>query len=271
MKALSGLLFLAFSAPVLLAQQAQLSSNQEPNGQGQNGAPEVTMHDGGVRQTIESIYIPPIPNAPFTAIVHTQWIRTLPDGGTFTVVNQRQIARDSTGRIYEERWLLVPKDGKVKSQMNVIQIGDPVAHMLYNCFTLRMPHRCELLDYRGTTTAVYHPPLGQSGPLPDGSGFRTHEDLGNQDLAGVETVGTRDTTTINQGVFGNDRPYNMMREFWYATSLGINMRSEITDPHFGKQIFTVTDVSLSEPDPKLLQVPEGFDVVDHRKSAAPAQ
>ena len=266
MKALSGFLLLAFSASMLPAQQAQLSSNWQ-----QNGSPEVTMHDGGVRQTLESIYIPPIPNAPFTAVVHTQWIRTLPDGGTLTVVNQRQIARDSTGRIYEERWLLVPKDSNVKSQMNVIQIVDPVAHTLHNCFTLQTPHRCELLDYRGATTAVYRPPAVQNGPLPDGSGFRTHEELGSQDLAGIETVGTRDTTTINQGVMGNDRPYNIVREFWYAASLGINIRSEINNPSFGKQIFTVTDVTLSEPDPKLFQLPDGYEVVDRRKSAAPAE
>ncbi len=229
------------------------------------------MHDGGVRQTLESIYIPPIPNAPFSAIVHTQWIRSLPEGGTITLVNQRLVARDSEGRIYEERWLLVPKDGKVTSQMNAIQIADPVAHTLYNCFTLQTPRRCQLLDYRGTTTAVYRPPVGQSGPLPNGSGFRTHEELGNQDLAGIETVGSRDTTTINQGVLGNDRAYSTMREFWYAASLGINIRSELTNPSFGRQIFTLTDVSTSEPDPKLFKLPEGFTVADRRRLPETAQ
>jgi hypothetical protein len=152
--------------------------------------------------------------------------------------------------------------------MNVLQVGDPAAHTLYNCFLLSTPHRCTLDTFRETVLAVYRPPVGLSGPLPDGAGFRTHEELGSQSLSGIETVGMRDTTTYNQGVFGNDRPFNRMREFWFAASLGINLRSEITDPSFGRQIFTVTDVSLSEPDPKLFVIPDGFEVVDRRKPSA---
>ncbi|HZP06091.1 MAG TPA: hypothetical protein VFB43_14410 [Terracidiphilus sp.] len=270
MKALPGFLLLALSFSLLSAQQPQILPDQAQN-QEQNGVPTVTMHDGGVDQVLQSIYVPPILNAPFTAIVHTEWIRSLSDGGTFTVVNQRQIARDSTGRLYEERWLLVPKGGKVKSLMNVIQIADPSAHTLCNCFLLRKPRQCVIENYRASATAVYRPSQEQNSPLPNGDGFRTHEDLGIQDISGIATVGTRDTTTINQGVFGNDRPYNMIRESWFASSLGINLKSEITNPSFGKEVFTLTDVSQSAPDPKLFEIPEGFEIVDHRKSAPPAE
>lgn len=269
MKALPGFLLLAFSLPLLSA-QPPVAPNQVQD-QEQSGIPAVTMHDGGVDQVLQSIYVPPIPNAPFTAIVHTEWIRSLSDGGTFTVVNQRQIARDSTGRLYEERWLLVPKGGKVQSQMNVIQIADPSAHTLCNCFLLRKPRQCVVEDYRGSATAVYRSQQGQSGPLPNGDGFRIHENLGIQDIAGIATEGTRDTTTINQGVFGNDRPYNMIRESWFASSLGVNLKSEITNPSFGKEVFTLTDVSQSAPDPKLFEIPAGFEIVDRRKAPPPVQ
>jgi hypothetical protein len=107
--------------------------------------------------------------------------------------------------------------------------------------------------------------------MPGNTGFRTHEELGTQTLAGVDTVGTKDTTTINAGVYGNDRPFLITREFWFAASLGINLLSEITDPSFGKEIFTVTDVSLAEPDPSLYELPEGFEVADHRKTAPPQE
>lgn len=102
----------------------------------------------------------------------------------------------------------------------------------------------------------------------NGEGTDIHEDLGMQNFSGVETVGTRDTTTINPGFFGNDRPYTKTREFWFAPSLGIDLRSEVTDPSFGKQIFTVTDVNSSEPDAKLFELPAGFEVVDRRKHPA---
>lgn len=225
------------------------------------------MQDGGVSEVLQSIYIPTLLSAPFTATVRTEWIRTLPEGGSMTLVNQRRIARDSQGRIYEERWLLVPKNGKVASQMNVIQIADPSDHTLYNCFTLKEPHRCTLETLNETTTAVYKPGIQPTGPLPNNAGYGVHEDLGIRDIEGIETHGTRDTTTINEGVFGNDRPFSMTREFWHSDKLGINLVSELTDPRIGKQVFTVTDVSFSEPDPKLFELPEGFEVVDRRKAA----
>ena len=261
------LLLAAFSASAIRPQQPQADADEARD----NELPAVTMFDGGVSQVLQSIYIPPIQNAPFSATIHTQWIRPLEDGGTFTLVNQRQVARDSLGRIYEERWFLVPKNGKVRSQMYIIQIGDPTAHTLFTCFLLKMPHRCTLERYAASTTASYRPPSMASGPLPNGNGFRTHEDLGLQDIVGTETTRTRDTITYNAGVIGNDKPFNVTREFWFASKLEIDLRSELTDPKFGKEIFTVSDVNALDPDPKLFEIPEGFEVVDQRKPAAPAQ
>jgi hypothetical protein len=253
---------------LLLIACAPAGSGQQPSAQAPPSTKAIPL-GGGVTQTLQSIYIPPIPNAPFTAIIHTQWIRLLMDGGTFTLVNQRQIARDSQGRIYEERWLLVPKNGNVKSRMNVIQIADPVQHTLYNCFTLDPPHRCILETLSDRLITNYTPPVLSSGPLPGGQGFRTHEDLGIQTFAGIDCQGSRDTITLNTGVAGNDRPLNQVRESWLAPGLGIDLRLVITDPAFGKEIFSVTDVSTSEPDPQLFELPAGLPVVDRRKPPTP--
>jgi len=72
---------------------------------GQSQIPHQSMRqsDGGVRETLDSISIPPMQNAPFTATLQTEWMRAMSDGGTITLVNERQIARDRKGRIYEER------------------------------------------------------------------------------------------------------------------------------------------------------------------------
>ena len=225
------------------------------------------VNDGGVPEELDSIYIPPLQNAPFSATVHTEWIKPLASGGTYTTVNQRQIARDSLGRIYEERWNLVPKGGSAQSQMTVIQIGDPVERKLYNCFVRHMPHRCTLEKFAETPLAAYHPVIGRSGPLPNGNGFRIHEDLGIRNFDGTDAAGTRDTTTYNEGVIGNDKSFSVTREFWFAASLGIDLQTDIANPLFGEEIFTVTDLSSAEPDPALFQIPEGFTVVDQRKPA----
>jgi hypothetical protein len=76
---------------------------------------QVQAEDGGVSERLESIVIPPKPQAPFTLTLETEWVKTLSDGGTITFVNKRRIARDAKGRIYQERWALVPKDGKAES------------------------------------------------------------------------------------------------------------------------------------------------------------
>jgi len=266
-RSLPGAFLFALLLPSVWAQQAP--------------APTVEMRDGGtsvqqikkgvVAEVLESIYIPAITGAPFTAIVHTEWVRYLADGGTFTLVNQRPIARDSEGRIYQERWTLVPKNGKIASERTTIQIGDPSAHTLYNCFIFNKPRNCTLGRFNETTTAIYKPAFAKSGPLPRNQGYIAHEDLGKDSIEGIEVTGTRDTTTYNEGAIGNDRPESVKREFWYAPSLGINLRSEVSEPTFGKQTFTVTDVNLSEPDPKLYELPEGFIVVDRRKPAAPSE
>lgn len=225
---------------------------------------QMQMRDGGVSEVLQSIYIPPLLNAPFTAVVHTEWARPIPGGGTYTAVNQRRVARDSRGRIYEERWLLVPKGGNVESQMNVIQIADPNTHELYNCFTLVKPHRCNLLKFAEPPLKAFKPALRPTGPLPNSIGFTTQEDLGTRTVAGVDTVGTRETVTINTGVWGNDRPLVTVREFWQAPNIGVNLLSIVDGPRTGKQTFTLSDVSFSEPDPQLFQIPEGFQVVDRR-------
>ena len=46
--------------------------------------------------------------------------------------------------------------------------------------------------------------------------------------------------------------------------------SKRTDPSFGMQLFTITEITLSEPDAELFELPKDFKVVDHRQSDPPA-
>jgi hypothetical protein len=225
-------------------------------------APVIRRADGGAYGPMQSIFISPKAGAPFSLMLAAEWTRPMGNGGTFTMVNERRIVRDSKGRIYQERWILVPKGGKVKSQMNVFQITDPELHTWFNCEV--GTKICELLQYRLTTEQKYLPATAPSGPLPNGNGFRTHEDLGTGSTQGVDTHGYRDTTTINEGVMGNDKPMVTMREFWWSPQLAINLLSTVDEPQSGKQIFTVKELSTSEPDLSYFEIPAGYTVVDHR-------
>jgi hypothetical protein len=225
--------------------------------------------DGGTREVLESIVIPPKAKAPFSLVLQTEWVKTLYDGGTITLVNERRIARDGAGRIYQERWLLVPKNGKVKSQITTIQISDPNNHTHYNCFIMDRRNECVLTGFTPSPNAVYNFQGPPTGEMPDGQGSTIHEDLGKQFVAGMETTGTRDAVIFNPGVFGNDRKVSIEREYWYSPELGINLLSKRSDPRLGTQTFTATRLIVAEPDPKLFELPEGYHVIDRRETSLP--
>ena len=220
----------------------------------------VYQEDGGTTEILQSIFIPPKLHAPFSLTLHTEWVKTLSDGNTITLMNQRHIYRDSQGRIFQERVVLVPKTGKYVPAVTTLQYADPNAHAVFNCFQDNR-HRCVRLPYDATTDMNYQPVSPKPGPLPNGMGNGEHEDLGKQSIEGVETVGTRDRVTYNPGVFGNDAPMTVEHETWYSPQLGINLLSIRTDPRLGKQTFRATDISTAEPDPSLFQLPKGYKVV----------
>lgn len=221
--------------------------------------------DGGTRETLESIVIPPIPGAPFYATLATEAVKYSADGTTMTFVNERHIARDGQGRIYQERWVLVPKNSSVKSYMNWIQIADPKQHTLYNCSPQNKI--CDLLlydpadDLSTASLRPVHPHIADSE-----KGSQSWEDLGTRNILGVETSGVRETTVTNAGVLGNDQPLTSMTEYWHSKQLGINLVSLRSSPFFGKQTFTITELSTGQPDSQLFQLPN-YPIHDQRKNA----
>jgi hypothetical protein len=224
--------------------------------------------DGGGQEVLQSIFVPFMANAPFSLTLTAEWSRPFANGGTFTTANTRPIKRDSAGRIYQERWLMSPKGSNIPSRMSWIQIADPVAHTFYEC----EPHQkvCELRTLRDSANLRFDPVRFKSGPLKDAKGdvqgTRTHEDLGGESFAGMAVHEYRDTTTLNPGVLGNDLPMSTVRQYRFCAELGLNLSSMVEAPQIGRQVFTVTEISTSEPDPSFFQPPQGYKVVDHRKA-----
>jgi hypothetical protein len=224
--------------------------------------------DGGGEEILQSIFVPMIAHAPFSLTLATEWTRPMNNGGTYTVVNSRPIKRDSVGRLYQERWLLSPKGSNIPSQMSWIQIADPTTHTLCQCSPRQKV--CELLTL--STFAMngrFDPTRLKSGPLRNGKGTFTHDDLGAAFFAGLPVHEYRDTTTLNAGAMGNDLPMSTVRLYRFSTELALNLSSVLDTPSLGKQMFSVTEISTSEPDASFFQPPQGYKVIDHRK-AVPA-
>jgi hypothetical protein len=209
--------------------------------------------DGGTRETFASITIPSTPASPFTATVNTEWIRQLPDGSNITLKNHRTVARDANGRVFEERRFFVPDDGKRESTVYQIEISDPAAHERYICrVTERVCRLEQFVAYEFKPKAA-----------PGASGV---ENLGTQNVSGLETIGSRETHLIETATYGNAAPILERKEFWYSPQLGINLITRRQDPRFSsQQNFEVTNIALGEPDAKLFGPPSGYKILDLRK------
>jgi hypothetical protein len=220
--------------------------------------------DGTTRAMVTSIVVPPLPNAPFSATVNTEWTRSLENGATMVVKNHRLIARDAQGRIFQERRFLVPeRDGQSNSRLTQTEVADPVTHTAAYCNPYE--HMCELRFYGVPATPAVRP----VGPSPDGTSNLTRDDLGTQTVNGLQIVGTREVLTVNGSLVGTDRPLSITKEFWYSRRLGLNLVTKRMDPRNGVELFTLTDINLTEPDPSLFVLPKGVRIVDNRTLAPP--
>jgi hypothetical protein len=224
--------------------------------------PPAHAPDGGTRQMITSIMVPPLPNAPFTATVNTEWTRTLEDGARMTLKNHRLIARDAQGRVFQERRFLAPeREGNPITRLTSTEVTDPTTHTAAYCNPYE--HVCELRAY--STPAV--PPIAAPGQSPGGGAMLTRTELGTQTVNGLEIVGTREVMTVKGAVLGTDRPVAISKEFWYSRQLGLNIITRRDDPRNGAEVFTIDDISLGDPDPKLFALPADARIIDRRPSA----
>jgi hypothetical protein len=201
-----------------------------------------------------------MPSAPFTATVNTEWIRQLPDGSSITLKNHRNIARDARGRVFQERRYFVPDDGKHESTVTQIEISDPATHQRYVCRPAERFCRLEpFFDSNFVSSRTARAAPGEPG-VP------AVENLGTLMIAGLETIGTRETDLIEAATIGNEAPILEKREFWYSPRLGVNLITKRQEPRFAtQQNFEVTNIALGEPDAKLFDPPSGFRILDVRK------
>ena len=87
------------------------------------------------------------------------------------------------------------------------------------------------------------------------------EELGTQNIEGVDAEGTRTITTIPAGAIGNERPIEITYEKWYSRDLQLVVMSKHNDPRFGEQTYRLTNIVRSEPDPSLFALPNGYKLI----------
>jgi hypothetical protein len=98
-------------------------------------------------------------------------------------------------------------------------------------------------------------------PRPSAGNPTTREELGVQTFDGIAARGTRHTRTIPQGEVGNDLPFQTINETWFTEELGgLPVVNKWSDPRNGEHITRLINISRSEPDISLFQVPPGYKI-----------
>lgn len=94
--------------------------------------------------------------------------------------------------------------------------------------------------------------------MPPQSEFTRQEDLGTREMDGVSVHGIRETQTIPVEKGGAEQQVIVSDEYWYSADLRINMVIEHNDPRKGSVTMTVIGVTRTEPDPAVMEIPEGY-------------
>jgi hypothetical protein len=105
----------------------------------------------------------------------------------------------------------------------------------------------------GSTTYIFRT---KTGPNPN----QKTEDLGKQNIEGVEAEGTRTTTTIPAGEIGNDRAIEIVSERWYSPELQVVVMTRHSDPRMGDTTYKLTNISRTEPAKSLFEVPADYTI-----------
>ena len=211
----------------------------------------------GHAQTVQSIFVTPIPNQPFTATVSTERSSITASGPATVFRSTSTIAREATGRIYSEFRPLAPASASQVVPVQSILIYDPVTRISSRLFPQQHTY---------TVTALSRPPATDTrepfassteGGYPQ-SEFVNQQDLGTRMIAGVAVHGVRQTQTIPADASGSGKEVVLTNEYWYSDELRINLSITHTDPRLGSSSTTVTSLTRSSPAPELFGIPQDY-------------
>jgi hypothetical protein len=212
----------------------------------------------GRAQNTSGIFLPPVPGAPFSGVIVVE--RTIiPHSGdsALNLKTVRDVARDSQGRIYNVFRQFEPASDNTTPPVVRIHFYDPQTRSYSYLYPQQKTY---------TTGTVHHPPAAEPADLiasPAGSSsplnqFTKDEDLGTQSISGVSAHGVRQIQTIPAESSNTGKEIVLTDEYWYAEDLHMNVAVKHDDPRTGRVSMTLTQVTRTEPDPSIFQIPDDY-------------
>jgi hypothetical protein len=198
------------------------------------------------------IFVTPIANAPFMAVVTEQQTSLDADGTWSHQRSLHAIARNAAGAIYNEARPLVPESFAGDPPIRASHIYDPQTRIS----TMIYPQQRTYLQNRLLRPPATEPPDSVAVASPGTPDPLTQQtDLGNKTMEGVTVHGVRITQKI-PGQNGQD--VTVTDEYWYSPDLRLNMLVKHDDPRSLSVTLTVTQMSRTQPDPAIFAVPDGY-------------
>jgi hypothetical protein len=246
---------------------------------------------GAVTMRVDAMDIEPAKGAPFCATFTTEHIQAFVDGNRIHTSDSSSVCRDSEGRTRREASLNLLGAAAPGAAPRLVTIVDPVAGYRYildsesktahripigpGAMAGRMKGAFAGSSEKGEHVMLYQS-VGTAGPSMAVGGnivFRSSgqtqdalppstENLGDQTIDGIHATGTRLVTTIPAGRIGNEQPILVTSERWYSPALKAAIMTKHSDPWAGELTTHLTDVSTSEPEASLFQVPGDYQIVD---------
>lgn len=210
----------------------------------------------GVNVRIAGVFVTPVADAPFTATVDIVSKTKLPDGNFDIRTTTSHIARDTAGRIYNERRALVPAAFQGEPAFLSAHIFDPSTRLSTFLDPLTHLARQRVLPPRPAASNL--PILGSHA----GGRMSKEEDLGEQTLSGMVLHGTRKSWTVPAALSGTGSEVVIVDQYWYSPDLSIYVMVQHDDPRTGEQIVAVKNISRAELDAALFAVPARYRIVD---------
>jgi hypothetical protein len=216
------------------------------------------------------VFVTPVPGAPFSAVAEQDIRQVLKDGSSFERKTSALIARDSQGRIRNERHEVLPSSSTRKPLLLSIHIYDPETRL--NTYLNPYTHMARQSTL--PNPAATEPPSNWGLREPSAQSSNPYlrvEDLGPSSMDGISVHGYRRTVTIPEKASGTGRPVVVTDEYWYSEELHINILTKHNDPRTGELTVTVTQLYQNEPDADLFVVPPDYKVVDMTPPEAESQ
>jgi hypothetical protein len=196
---------------------------------------------------------------PYSAQQVTERVQTLADGTRITQKPRKvNLYRDSLGRTRSED---LSSDAE-SEEITSVNIIDPVAGFRYSLDPSTHTARRWSTAKPSATTA-------SAASKHDEGPQISRESLGTQTIEALLAQGTRTTTVYPVGSFGNDGPVTVSSENWRSPELQTVLLSKVSDPRTGETTSRLTNISRSQPDPSLFQVPDGYQLIDVGPSSVP--